>query len=147
MALSCRIYLRNFSLFSTVNSSATVSSEIKIMPCLAKKIEHSLKIFVRTDAETDKNIGTNNNPHHKSSFNDAMSASCSAAVMPRVAASCCNFLAIIDKLGQPTIRRTISSSGISASASLISLAVPWITVACVVMIFAHSRANPSIIHD
>jgi hypothetical protein len=27
------------------------------------------------------------------------------------------------------------------------LAVPWITVACVVMIFAHSRANPSIIHD
>jgi hypothetical protein len=25
--------------------------------------------------------------------------------------------------------------------------VPWITVACVVMIFDHSRANPSIIHD
>ena len=82
-----------------------------------------------------------------SSFNDAMSASCSAAVMPRVAASCCNFLAIIDKLGRPTIRLTISSSGISASASLISLAVPWITVACVVMIFDHSRANPSIIHN
>jgi len=59
-----------------------------------QKIEHLLKIFVRTDGETDKNIGINNNPYHKSSFNDAMSASCSAAVMPRVAASCCNFLAI-----------------------------------------------------
>ena len=46
-----------------------------------------------------------------------------------------------------TFRAARMSTGISASASLISLALPWITVACVVMIFDHSRANPSIIHN
>jgi hypothetical protein len=50
--------------------------------------------------------------------------------MPRAAASLCNFRAMMDRLGRPTMRRTTASSGIPASAALICLAVPSITPAC-----------------